>query len=103
LLEGLPSQERKSRAGRKTIDPMIMLKLLILKQLYNLSNEQVEYQAHDRASFRRFLGLSAEAEIPDATSIGEFEDKPRKAGMIEVMFDKFNEFPRKSGYKLKEG
>jgi len=103
VLEGLPSQERKSRAGRKAIEPLIMLKLLILKQLYNLSNEQVEYQAHDRASFRRFLGLSAEAEIPDATSIGGFEEKLRKAGIIEVLFEKFNDFLRQSGYEAKEG
>ena len=52
---------------------------------------------------RRFLGLSGEAEIPDATSIGGFEEKLQKAGMIEVMFDKFNEFLRQSGYEAKEG
>jgi IS5 family transposase len=54
VLEQLPRKERKSNAGRKAIDPMILFKLLLLKHLYNLSNEEVEYQAHDRASFRRF-------------------------------------------------
>ncbi|WP_072016393.1 transposase [Neosynechococcus sphagnicola] len=30
------------------MDPLILFKLLILKQLYNFSNEEVEYQAHDQ-------------------------------------------------------
>jgi IS5 family transposase len=103
VLEKLPSKERKSRAGRKAIEPLILFKLLILKHLYNLSNEQVEYQVHDRASFRRFIGLSAEAEIPDATSIGGFEEKLRQAGLIEVLFEKLEELLRKSGYEAKGG
>lgn len=103
ILKELPSKTPKSRAGRKAIEPLILLKLLILKHLYNLSNEQVEYQTHDRASFRRFVGLSAEAEIPDATSIGGFEEKLRKAGLIEVLFEKFGEFLRQSGYEAKGG
>ena len=103
VLEQLPSKERKSRAGRKAIEPMILLKLLILKHLYNLSNEEVEYQAHDRKSFRRFLGLSAEAEIPDATTLGGFEEKLRQAGLIEVLFEKFEEFLKQSGYEAKGG
>jgi IS5 family transposase len=50
VLEQLPRKERKSNAGRKAIDPMILFKLLLLKHLYNLSNEEVEYQAHDRSA-----------------------------------------------------
>jgi hypothetical protein len=44
VLDKLPSKERKSNAGRKAIDPMVLFRLLILKHLYNLSNEEVEYQ-----------------------------------------------------------
>ena len=47
----------KPKVGRKPIDPLILFKLLILQQLYNLSDEDLEYQTHDRASFRRFLGM----------------------------------------------
>jgi IS5 family transposase len=79
VLDKLPSKERKSNAGRKAIDRMVLLKLLILKHLYNLRNEEVEYQAHDRASFRRFLGLPAEAEIPDATTLDGFEQRLRQS------------------------
>lgn len=69
LLEQLHPQERKSKAGRKPIDLLMLFKLLILQQLYNISDDELEYQSHDRASFRRFLGLSPEAEVPDAKTI----------------------------------
>ena len=68
-LEQLQPQERKSKAGRQAIAPLILFKLLIVQQLYNLSDEELEYQTYDRTSLRRFLGLSPAAEIPDAKTI----------------------------------
>ena len=39
-----PETERKSRAGRKPIDAVLMFKTLVLSALYNLSDDQIEYQ-----------------------------------------------------------
>lgn len=103
VLEQLPRKERKSKAGRQAIDAMILLKLLILKHLYNLSNEEVEYQAHDRASLRRFLGLSGDAEIPDATTLYGFEQRLRQAELIDELFEQFATFLRQAGYETKGG
>lgn len=47
----------------------MMFKLLVLQSLYNLSDDQVEFQVPDRLSFMRFLGLSLEDRIPDATTL----------------------------------
>jgi len=46
-----------------------MFKMLVLQALYNLSNDQAEFQAHDRASFQRFLGLSPEDTVPNAKTL----------------------------------
>ena len=46
---------RKSRAGRKPWDAVVMFKTIILSALYNLSDDQVEHQTRDRLSFMRFL------------------------------------------------
>jgi IS5 family transposase len=43
-----PVSEKKSSAGRKPIDVMVMFRMLVLQSLYNLSDEQVEYQAMAR-------------------------------------------------------
>ena len=57
LLEPVHEKARKSNAGRKPLDVVLMFKMLILQTLYNLADEQVEYRIRDRLSFARFLGL----------------------------------------------
>jgi hypothetical protein len=52
-----PEAARKSRAGRKPVDAVLMFKTLVPGALYNLSDDQIEYQVRDRLSFMRFLGL----------------------------------------------
>ena len=59
------SKDRKSAAGRKPFSALLMFKILILQSLYNLSDEQMEFQIRDRLSFLRFLGLNFEDRIPD--------------------------------------
>ena len=39
-----PEAEKKSSAGRKPFDAILMFRMLILLSLYNLSDEQIEYQ-----------------------------------------------------------
>ena len=85
------------------MEPMVLFRLLILKQLYNLSHEEVEYPAHDRASFRRFPGLSEAAEVPDATTLDGFEQRLRQAELIEVRFEQFEAFLRQGGYEARGG
>ena len=76
----------KSTAGRKPIDVMVMFRMLVLQSLYNLSDEQVEYQVRDRLSFTRFLGLGIEDGIPDGTTLWRFRETLAKAGLIEKLF-----------------
>jgi len=102
-LEQLHPQERKSKAGRKPIDRLMLFKLLILQQLYNVSDEELEYQTHDRASFRRFLGLSPEAEVPDAKTIWLFRKHLSEAGIIDELFERFEQYLQTAGYAAKGG
>jgi len=57
LLDRGYSQERMSNAGKKRVDPMILFKMLELQQLFNLSDEELEFQVNDRRSFEDFAGL----------------------------------------------
>jgi transposase len=49
-------KEPKGPGGRPPFDYVMMFKILILQQLYNISDAQAEYQIKDRLSFMRFLG-----------------------------------------------
>jgi transposase, IS5 family len=62
------TQDRKSNAVRKRIDPLVLSKMLVLQQLFNLSDEEPEFQVSDRRSFEEFVGLGVMNNIPDATT-----------------------------------
>ena len=76
LLEALTSQDlrtpaaaRRSATGRKPWDEMLIFKALVVQALYDLSDEQTEYQLCHRLSFMRFPGLGLEDAVPDATTL----------------------------------
>ncbi len=46
-------------------------KVLVLQQLYNLSDDQIEYQIRDRLSFMRFLDLGVEDRVVDANVVNK--------------------------------
>jgi hypothetical protein len=46
-----PEAERKSRAERKPVDVALTFKTLVLSVLYNLPDDQIEYQVRDQLSF----------------------------------------------------
>ena len=103
LLEKGYAQERKSNAGRKRIDPLILFKMLILQQLFNLSDEELEFQVNDRRSFEEFVGLGVMNSIPDATTIAFFRERLRKAGIIEELFEMFEAYLRSQGLQARGG
>ena len=76
-------------AGRPSYDVILMFKILVLQRLYNLSDDQMEFQINDRMSFMRFLGLGLECRVPDAKTIWLFRDKLTKANVIKLLFDQF--------------
>lgn len=65
---------------------VLMFKTLVLQRLYNLSDEQVEYQMTDRISFRRFLGLSQCDAVPDSRTVWLFRESLVEAGALERLF-----------------
>ena len=93
-----PTEERKSSAGRKPWDAVVMFKAIVLCALYNLSDDQVEYQLRDRLSFMRFLGLGLEDRVPDAKTVWLYREQLAQAGMIEGLFDRFDGYLKKRGY-----
>lgn len=94
---------RKSNAGAKPIDVVLMFKLLVLQQLHNLSDDRIEYQIRDRLSFMRFLGLQLEDRVPDAKTIWLFREHLKEHKLTEVLFGRFHEQLAKQGYIAKAG
>lgn len=102
-IEKMRDKPRRSNAGAKPYDAVMMFKVLIVQSLYNLSDEAVEYQILDRISFMRFLGLHAGDSVPDAKTIWLFREQLKQAGCIDKLFQLFDDFLAGSGYAAKRG
>lgn len=102
-LQKVRDKERKSAAGRKPYDVIVMFKILVIQSLYNLSDDQLEFQIRDRLSFMRFLGLSVGDTVPDAKTIWLFREQLIEAKLIEKLFHKFDNFLRKNGFAARKG
>jgi IS5 family transposase len=103
LIEKAFKRERKSPAGRKSYNKLMMFKILILQALYNLSDGQTEYQIRDRLSFMKFLGLSLFSEVPDEKTIWLYREVLTKGGTLEKLFDRFENYLAKHGYAAELG
>lgn len=102
-LETIREKDRKSNAGRKPFDVILMFKVLILQSLYNLSDDQLEFQIRDRLSFMRFLDLCLGDAVPDAKTIWLFREQLTEANLIEKLFKQFDSFLAKSGFSAQKG
>jgi transposase, IS5 family len=99
----LREKERKSVAGAKGYDPVLMFKVLVLQSLYNLSDAAMEAQMLDRLSFMRFLGLGLGDKMPDEKTIWLFREQLKEAGLIDSLFFRFDEHLRNSGFTARKG
>ncbi len=102
-LEVIYDHERKSNAGRRPFDVVLMFKILILQSLYNLSDDEMEYQIMVRLSFMRFLSLDLDSRIPDAKTIWLFRSKLEDRKLIHKLFDRFNTYLAASGFAARKG
>jgi len=70
----------------------------VLQALYNLSDDQMEYQLRDRLSFMRFVGLGLEDAVPDAKTLWLYREALTKAGAVEGLFNQFDAYLKERGY-----
>lgn len=79
-----------------------MLKITILQSLYGLSDAQTEFQILDRYTFKRFLGIMNDSEIPDEKTIWLFKENLGPEG-VKSLFRKFASVMDRNGFAAKKG
>ncbi len=89
-LERIRQKARKNNSGRKPYDVVLMFKVLVLQHLYNLADEQTEYQIRDRYSFCHFLGISPEGKASDARTIWVFREALKEHELVDELFGQLN-------------
>jgi IS5 family transposase len=102
-LNRVHEKDRKSKAGAKPFDVVLMFKVLVLQQLHNLSDDKIEYQLRDRFSFMRFLGLQLEDRVPDAKTVWLFRERLKGLNLVDVLFARFHQQLAEEGYVARAG
>lgn len=102
-LEAARNKSKKSNAGRKPYDAVMMFKCLILQQLYNFSDEEFEFQLRDRLTFMRFVGLNSEDTTPDGNTVWDFRELLTRQNQLKILFDTFSEHLNSKGFSARKG
>lgn len=78
---------RHATTGRPPFPTELMVRVLTIQHLFNLSDDQLEFQLLDRLSFQRFVGLRRSSQIPDSKTIWFFRERLITAGAEKVIFE----------------
>ena len=97
------NDEVKAKRGRPAYDVVHMMKILFVQRLYNLSDEQIEFQINDRLSFRRFLNIPLSDAVPDCKTVWLFREELKKDGGAKSLFDRHLSQLQDNGLIVKEG
>jgi IS5 family transposase len=99
----IDSEKDSTKGGRPPFDRLLMFKILVLQGIYNLSDDQMEFQITDRRSFMRFLELKTSDKVPDSKTIWTFRETLIEKDVIEKLFEQFNAVLDQQGIFANEG
>jgi IS5 family transposase len=92
-----------SRYGAPGYPPLCLLKALLLQQWYALSDPGLEDALVDRLSFRRFVGLSLDADVPDHSTLSRFRSLLAEGKLTEPVFGEVTRQIDERGLILRQG
>lgn len=90
-----------SSGGRPNMDPVLMVKLLVLQAWYGLSDPELERQVADRISFQRFLGFPESA--PDYSTVWQFRERLARTGKDKLVWDELSKQLDEKGLQVRKG
>ena len=91
----------KVTGGRPHTDEIVVVRSMLLQAWYGLSDPELEFQCHDRLSFRHFLGFPQA--IPDFTTIWKIRDRLVAVGVGQMIWDEVQRQLDWKGYRVKKG
>ncbi len=90
--------------GRQPIELKKMIKMYLISQWYNLSDEMTEDTIYENQAVRRYVGIElAQENAPDRTTLGKFRASLEKHGLNKKIFEEMNKRFKEQGIILREG
>ena len=93
----------KGERGNKPYPLETMLRLYLLQNLYDLSDEATAAEAIDSRAFSDFCGVDSSNQVPNGDTIGRFRNLLVKNGLQEKLFTQVVAALTEQGLILKKG
>lgn len=93
----------KGERGNKPYEIERMLRLYLLQNLYNLSDEATACEAIDSRAFSEFCGIDSSNQVPDGDTLGRFRNILVRNGLQEKLFAQVVTLLQQKGLLLKKG
>jgi len=93
----------KGERGNKPYHLELMLRLYLLQNLYNLSDEATVAETIDSRAFSDFCGVESGNQVPDGDTLGRFRNILVHNGLQEQLFAQVVKLLQQKGLLLKKG
>lgn len=93
--------DKESNMGRPEYEKVLMLKILFLQGWYSISDEEIEFQMHDRLSFQQFLDFPES--IPDYSTIWRFREELTQEDIMDKIWDELKRQIQENNIQIKKG
>ena len=93
--------DNNETGGRPHTDELIVVRTMLLQAWYGLTDPELEYQCHDRLSFRNFLGFPNS--IPDFSTVWKIRERLKEQGVDNEIWAELQRQLSMKGYKVKRG
>ena len=93
----------KGERGNKPYDLELMLRIYLLQNLYDLSDEGCVGEVIDSRAFSDFCGVDSSNQIPNGDTLGRFHNLLIASGLQEKLFTQVVKMLMAKGLILKKG
>src|SRR5574344_2841858 len=93
----------KGECGNKPYPLKIMLRLYLLQNLYDLSDEATVAEAIDSRAFSEFCGVESSNQVPDGDTLGRFRNLLIKNHLQQRLFAQVGALLTERNLILKKG
>lgn len=93
----------KGERGNKPYELEKMLRLHVLQNLYDLSDEATSAEAIDSRAFSEFCGVDSSNQVPNGDTIGRFRNILIHNGLQEKLFAQVVDMLQQKGLLLRKG
>jgi len=103
ILNTVYQRAENGKGGRPPWDNVLMFKIMLLQQWYNIADDMTEYLINDRLSFQRFLRLTLGEKVPDAKTIWLYKELLKSSGKAQELFELFTKQMEQIGVITRTG